>query len=85
MVVVFIIFTFAVFILVDYILRKEDKAIQITEKTKKSPIFLSPEKSLLPLNNIMDRLYHPSHTWALQNNICDFYIGYDQFISFIFS
>ena len=85
MVVIFVIITFAAFILVDYLLRKEDKTIQETEKTKKSPIFLSPEKALLPLNNIEERLYHPSHTWALLNNTDDFYIGYDQFIPFLFS
>lgn len=85
MVVIFVIITFAAFILVDYLLRKEDKTIQETEKSKKSPIFLSPEKALLPLNNIEKRLYHPSHTWALLNNTDNFYIGYDQFIPFLLS
>jgi len=85
MVVIFVLITFAAFFLVDYLLRREDKTIQETEKTKKTPIFLSPEKALLPINNIEERLYHPSHTWALQNNIKDFYIGYDKFIPFLFS
>lgn len=85
MVVIFVIITFAAFFLVDYLVRREDKTIRETEKTKKSPIFLSPEKALLPLNNVEERLYHPSHTWALHNNTDDFFIGYDQFISFLFS
>lgn len=85
MVVIFVILTFAVFILVNYLLRKEEKAIQGTEKTKRTPIFLSPEKALFPLNNIVERMYHPSHTWALQNKSGDFYIGYDPFIPFLFS
>ncbi|HID40008.1 MAG TPA: hypothetical protein EYP36_10910 [Calditrichaeota bacterium] len=49
MVFVFVLLTVAVFIAVDYFLRREERAIKKAEKKKKSPIFLSPEKALLPI------------------------------------
>jgi len=77
--------TVFLFITVDYFLRKEDKVIKETEKSKKSPIFLSPEKSLMPLDNSNDRLYHLSHSWALPIDDTFVYIGFDKFVASLFS
>ena len=57
--------TLILFILADLILRKEDKNIYKIEKTKKSPIFISPEKALVNITNETKRLYHLSHSWVV--------------------
>lgn len=84
---VFLLFflTVIIFLAVDLILRKEDKEIERSERVKKSPIFLSPEKALKYLGNEVNRLYHLSHSWALSSNGDYAYVGYDNFIPALFS
>jgi len=84
---VFLLFflTVVIFLVVDLILRKEDKEIEESERAKKSPIFLSPEKALKYLGNEASRLYHLSHSWALSSNEDYAYVGYDDFIPTLFS
>lgn len=84
---VFLLFflTIVIFLLVDLILRREDKEIAESEKAVKSPIFLSPEKALRYLGNEANRLFHLSHSWALSSNGEYAYVGYDNFIPTLFS
>ena len=84
---VFLLFflTIIIFLAVDLILRKEDKEIEQSERAKKSPIFLSPEKALKYLGSEANRLYHLSHSWALSSNGDYAYVGYDNFIPALFS
>ena len=76
--------TLILFILADLILRKEDKNIYKIEKTKKSPIFISPEKALVNITNETKRLYHLSHSWVVTAFENQYYVGLDKFISTIF-
>ncbi len=85
MVFILVLLTVAVFIAVDYFLRREDRALKETEKKKKAPIFLSPEKALLPVKEKGKRLYHPSHSWVQKEEDNLYYIGFDDLISFLFS
>jgi len=85
MVFILVLSTVVLFLAVDFFLRKEERAIKAAEKSKKSPIFLSPEKALLPLENELDRIYHISHTWALPSDQGFIYVGFDNFISSLFT
>lgn len=85
MVFLLLLLTAIIFLAVDLILRREDRAIKETEKSKRSPIFLSPEKALRPLGPEVERLYHLSHSWALSADKGYAYVGYDGFIPTIFS
>jgi len=84
MVVAIFVIMFIIFIVVDLILRKENKTIIEYEKTRESPIFLSPEKALRHIANETDRLYHLSHSWVLSSLEDKYYVGYDKFIPTIF-
>lgn len=78
MTVILVLLTFAVFILVDYLLSRK-KAIQPQAAAEKRPVlkmdpayvdgFLVPEKLL----------YHPGHSWALQERKRLVRIGVDEF------
>lgn len=85
MVVALFLLTVAVFITLHYFLSKEDRLMERTEKQKKSPIFLSPDKALIPLVNRAKRLYHLSHSWIQKSDEEYVYVGYDNFIPFLFS
>ena len=69
----------------DFLLKKKEKIIEDREKKAKSPIFMSPEKALRPLDHPEKRLFHFSHSWALPDDNDGYYIGYDGFIPFLFS
>lgn len=84
MVVAIFLLMLVIFIVVDLILRKENKIIIEAEKTRKSPIFLSPEKALRHIANETNRLYHLSHSWVLSSTEDNYYVGYDKFIPTIF-
>jgi glycine cleavage system H lipoate-binding protein len=66
-------------------LRKEGRDIKDIGKEKKSPIFLSPEKALSPIANGNKRLYHLSHSWMQPTDEDFVYVGFDTFISTLFS
>jgi glycine cleavage system H lipoate-binding protein len=68
-----------------YVLRKEGREIGYIGKEKKSPIFLSPEKALRPIVNGKNRLYHLSHSWMKPTDEGYVYVGFDKFISTLFS
>jgi glycine cleavage system H lipoate-binding protein len=85
MVFALVLLTILVFISVSLLLKKEDRMMKETEKSKKSPIFLSPEKSLLPLGIDDSKLFHLSHSWVAPAQDGNVYVGYDNFISSIFS
>ena len=85
MVFVLVLLTIGIFFAVDYVLRREDREIQKIGNEKKSPIFLSPEKSLRVLENAKKRLYHLSHSWAQPTAEDYVYVGYDNFITSLFS
>jgi len=85
MVLLLLLTTVLIFLAVDYVLRREGREIKDVGKGKKSPIFISPERALLPVGNGRERLYHLSHSW-LQPTENDFvYVGFDDFISYLFS
>jgi glycine cleavage system H lipoate-binding protein len=85
MVFLLVFLTVGILLTIDFILRREDRKIKAIGQEKKSPIFLSPEKALLPLANGKKKLYHLSHTWVqpLEGNAV--YIGFDNFVSDLFS
>jgi len=85
MVVVLMVLTVAVFLVVDYLLRREGRVINEIGKDKKSPIFLSPERSLTPVENGKSRYYHISHSWVQPVNEDYVYVGFDDFISNLFT
>jgi glycine cleavage system H lipoate-binding protein len=85
MVFVLVLLTIGIFLAVDYVLRKEGREIKDIGKEKKSPIFLSPEKSLRPIENGKKRLYHLSHSWMQPTDEDFVYVGFDNFISTLFS
>ena len=85
MVFLLVVLTVAIFLVVDFLLRREEKEIiEICEKIK-SPLFLSPEKSLTPISEDDGRLYHQSHSWAQSSDDGMIYVGFDNFISILFS
>lgn len=85
MVFVLVLLTIGVFLTVDYVLRREGREIKEIGKDKRSPIFLSPEKALRPLENGNKRLYHLSHSWMQPTDEGYVYVGFDNFISTLFS
>jgi glycine cleavage system H lipoate-binding protein len=85
MVLLLVLLTVLVFLGVDFVLRREEKVIKEVEKSEKSPIFLSPDKALLTLGNEINRLYHLSHTWILPSDRGYSYVGYDDFITNLFT
>ena len=85
MVFLLLFLTVAVFLAVDFVLRKEDLELKTIGQNKKSPIFLSPEKSLIPVETTANRLFHQSHSWVEPQSDGTFYIGYDNFITTLFS
>jgi len=85
MVFALVLVTIGIFLTVDYLLRKEGREINDIGKEKKSPIFLSPEKALKPLENGKNRFYHLSHSWIQSTNDGYVYVGFDNFISTLFS
>ena len=85
MVFALVLLTIGILIAVDYVLRKEKREIGEIGKEKKSPIFLSPEKALKPIGNGGKRLYHLSHSWMKPAEKGYVYVGFDNFISTLFS
>ena len=85
MVFAMVLLTVLIFLGLDLILRREERVLKQKEKAEKSPIFLSPEKALLPVGNELNRLYHLSHTWVTPSDQGYMYIGFDNFISSIFT
>lgn len=85
MVFVFVLLTVGIFLAVDFVLRRESREIKEIGNEKKSPIFLSPEKALRPIENGTGRLYHLSHSWMLPAEGDCVYVGFDNFISTLFS
>jgi glycine cleavage system H lipoate-binding protein len=85
MVFALVLLTLLILLAVDLILRREDLQLKNVEKTEKSPIFLSPEKALLPLGNEISRLYHLSHTWIIPSDQGYVFVGYDDFIVNLFT
>ncbi len=81
---VFILFVATVFLLiaVDYFVRREERTLKEAGDKKRSPIFLAPEKALLPMKETPERAFHLSHTWVqpVENNEGRVYIGLDEFI-----
>lgn len=84
---VFLLFfaTAIIFLVVDFLLRREDRVIREVEIGQRSPIFLSPEKALKPVGIEAARLYHLSHSWAMPSDKGYVYLGYDNFIPALFS
>lgn len=85
MVFVFVLLTAIVFIAGGILLRREDKAMKNASKSRKAPIFLSPEKALLPINMDDKKYYHLSHSWMAKSEDENVLVGYDNFISSLFS
>jgi len=85
MVMIMLLATVLIFLAVDYVLRREGNEIKDVGKEKRSPIFISPERSLLPVGNGAERLYHLSHSWVQPTENDFVYVGYDDFISNLFS
>jgi glycine cleavage system H lipoate-binding protein len=85
MVILLFLLSVIIFLVFDFILRREDRIIKESENVKRTPIFLSPDKALKPFGNETERLFHISHSWALSANDGFVYIGYDKFIPSLFS
>ena len=85
MVLLLVLLTVGIFLAVDYVLRREDRAIKEIGKEKRSPIFLSPEKSLRPIAEGAQRMFHLSHSWAQSIDEDYVYVGFDNFISNLYS
>ena len=85
MVIILFLLTVAVFLVVDLVLRKEERMAKRTGTSKRTPIFLSPEKALIPIGNNKERKYHVSHSWALQSEPGSVYVGFDNFIPALFA
>ena len=85
MVIALFLLTVVVFFALDIVLRREDRALKKRDKVKKSPIFLSPDKALIPLIGGAKRLYHLSHSWVQNSDEEYVYVGYDNFIPYLFS
>ena len=85
MVLILLLATVLIFLAVDYVLRREGNEIKEAGKEKKSPIFISPERALLPVGEGKERLYHLSHSWLQPTENDYVYIGFDDFVSYLFS
>ena len=85
MVFVFVVLTILVFLAVDFVLQKEERKAKEMEKSIKSPIFLSPEKALHKVGDETERLFHLSHTWVMRSDNGYAYVGFDKFITDIFT
>jgi glycine cleavage system H lipoate-binding protein len=85
MVFALVLLTVLVFLGLDLILRREDRLLKLKEKEEKSPIFLSPDRALIPVGHEMNRLYHLSHTWINPSDQGYMYLGFDKFISDLFT
>jgi len=85
MVFILVILTVAVILAVDFVLRREGRAIKEIGKEKRSPIFLSPERSLTPVPTDKRRYYHLSHSWVQPADAEYVYVGFDDFISALFT
>jgi len=77
--------TAIVFLLVDFLLRREDRELKKVSQKRKAPIFLDPENALKPIKQLDKRLYHPSHSWIQTNGEGYAYVGFDDFIARLFS
>ncbi len=62
MVFVLVFVTAVVFIAGGILLKREDISMKEAARSKKAPIFLSPEKSLLPVNIDDKKYYHLSNS-----------------------
>jgi len=85
MVFVLVLLTAATFVAINLIIRKEDRVYQEAKSSKNVAIFLSPEKSLKHLKMDKEKLFHLSHSWAVKSDDGFAYVGYDDFVSTIFS
>ena len=85
MVFALVLLTILVFLGIDWLTRREEIMLKEKDKSDKSPIFLSPDKALIPLGNEINRLYHLSHTWVVPSDQGYLYVGYDDFISSLFT
>ncbi len=84
MVFALVLLTLIVFIAIDCFLRKEDRQLEAKKRELKSPIFLKPEQSLLPLATVEGRLFHPSHSWMQMTEDGTAVTGFDDFVSWLF-
>ncbi len=85
MVFALVLLTILVFLAIDLLTRREERILKDIDKSDKSPIFLRPDKALIPVGNEMNRLYHLSHTWVVPSDQGYLYVGYDDFISSLFT
>jgi glycine cleavage system H lipoate-binding protein len=85
MVIILMFFTVAVFITVGYFLNRENRIIAEKDKSRKTPIFMSPDKALLPLRANESRRFHVSHTWTQRSDGETIHVGFDGLIPYIFS
>lgn len=85
MVIALLVISVIIFVLLDLILRKEERKSKVSPEKQRAPIFLSPERSLTPLTSSGDRHFHPSHTWIQKGDTSTAFIGIDEFTSKLFS
>ena len=82
---VFALMVATVFLLiaVDYFVRREERGLKDTGDQRRTPIFLAPDKALLPVETAPERAFHLSHTWMQPtgNDEGLVYIGFDELIS----
>ncbi|MBU0559920.1 MAG: hypothetical protein KJ799_07300 [Bacteroidetes bacterium] len=85
MVAALVIITILFFVILNLLLKREDREEKISFRQKQNPIFLSPEKALLPVGGEKSRYFHLSHSWVLPAKEYEAYLGFDKFISKLFN
>lgn len=84
MVVALLILSLIVFLAIDFFLRKEEKNQEKRAVKRSGPLFLDPNKALVSIGKDDLKYYHPAHSWVLVEDEYA-YVGFDNFISKVFS
>ncbi len=84
MVVAILILSLIVFLTIDFFLRKEEKRQEKLVVKRSGPLFLDPDKALVSIGKDDLKYYHPTHSWVLVEDEYA-YVGFDNFISKVFS
>lgn len=83
MVIVLVIITILFFALLDYFILRKERRVKAEDEELSSPIFLTPDKALIPVSMSPQRLHHLSHTWVQPIDQSAAFVGFDDFVSFL--
>lgn len=85
MILALVLLTVAVFLFIEFLMTREDKAVSVYESMSRASIFMNPEKSLVKIPIDANRRFHPSHTWYQMSTDNDAVVGFDEMIPFLFA